>query len=117
MTIGLTDDQYRRLCLRAFENLPSDTQVTLNDIDAILTWCLPEYDDMKQAAEARRGGSCTRIGRRRTRPKAHLPLPGLEAPERPWTPDEAVCDDCRFDHGGVWPCAAHLAVRAAGPRR
>jgi hypothetical protein len=44
---GLTQDQYRRLCLRAFENLRSDTQVTMDDVDAILTWCLPVYDEMK----------------------------------------------------------------------
>lgn len=44
---GLTQDQYRRLCLRAFGNLPSDTPVTMDDVDAILCWVLPEYDDMK----------------------------------------------------------------------
>lgn len=49
--------------------------------------------------------------RRRTRSKAYLPLPDLGAPERPWTAAEGTCDDCRFDHGGVWPCAAHLAAR------
>jgi hypothetical protein len=43
----LTPDQYRRLCLRAFENLPADTPVTMDDVDAILTWCLPEYDEMR----------------------------------------------------------------------
>jgi len=44
---GLTQDQYRRLCLRAFGNLPSGTQATMDDVDAILAWCLPEYDDMR----------------------------------------------------------------------
>jgi hypothetical protein len=34
-------DEWRRLCERAFENLPSDTKVTMADVDAILTWCLP----------------------------------------------------------------------------
>jgi hypothetical protein len=42
---GLTQDQWRRLCLRAFENLPADTQVTMDDVDAILTWCLPLHDE------------------------------------------------------------------------
>lgn len=51
-TGGLSQDQWRRLCLLAFENLPADTPVTMNDVDAILTWCLPEYDDMRAAAEA-----------------------------------------------------------------
>jgi hypothetical protein len=46
---GLTQDQWRRLCLRAFENLATDTPVTMDDVDAILTWCLPEYDRMRQA--------------------------------------------------------------------
>lgn len=42
MTVpGRNDDEWRRLCLKAFENLPADTKVTLNDVDAILTWCLP----------------------------------------------------------------------------
>jgi hypothetical protein len=44
---GLTQDQWRRLCLRAFENLPTDTQVTMEDVDSILTWCLPAYDEMR----------------------------------------------------------------------
>lgn len=38
---GLTQDDWRRLCMRAFDNLPTDTTVTMDDIDAILTWCLP----------------------------------------------------------------------------
>lgn len=46
-SVGLTQDEWRRLCLRAFENLPSDTTVTMEDVDAILTWCLPEYDRLK----------------------------------------------------------------------
>jgi hypothetical protein len=45
---GLTQDQWRRLCLRAFENLPTDTQVTIEDVDSILTWCLPAYDEMRR---------------------------------------------------------------------
>jgi len=45
---SLTQDQWRRLCLRAFENLPADTQVTMGDVDAILTWCLPAYDEMRR---------------------------------------------------------------------
>jgi hypothetical protein len=40
----LTQDEWRQLCLRAFENLQTDTTVTMGDVDAILTWCLPEYD-------------------------------------------------------------------------
>ena len=44
---GLTQDQWRRLCQRAFENLATDTTVTMNDVDAILTWCLPEYNEMR----------------------------------------------------------------------
>ena len=37
--------------MRAFENLPTDTTVTMDDVDAILTWCLPEYDDMQSKAK------------------------------------------------------------------
>lgn len=48
-SLGLTQDEYRRLCLRAFENLPADTAVTMDDVDAVLTWCLPEYDRLKAA--------------------------------------------------------------------
>jgi hypothetical protein len=51
---GLSQDEYRRLCLLAFENLPTDTTVTMDDVDAILTWCLPEYDRLK--AEGAPGG-------------------------------------------------------------
>lgn len=47
----LTQDEYRRLCLRAFENLPTDSTVTMEDVDAILTWCLPEYDRLKGIAK------------------------------------------------------------------
>jgi hypothetical protein len=32
------------LCQRAFENLPTNTKVTFVDVDAILTWVLPEYE-------------------------------------------------------------------------
>ncbi len=46
----MTQDEWRRLCLRAFENLPRDTAVTMDDVDAILTWCLPAYDDALAAA-------------------------------------------------------------------
>jgi hypothetical protein len=49
---GLTQDQWRRLCLRAFENLPTDTQVTMEDVDSILTWCLPAYDDMRAGQQS-----------------------------------------------------------------
>jgi hypothetical protein len=36
--------QWALLCQRAFENLPTDTSVTFDDVDAILTWCLPDYE-------------------------------------------------------------------------
>lgn len=49
---GMTMDQYRRLCLRAFENLETDTPVTMEDVDAILTWCLPEYDRIRGLKES-----------------------------------------------------------------
>lgn len=35
---------WARLCQHAFENLPTNTTVTFEDVDAILTQCLPEYD-------------------------------------------------------------------------
>lgn len=44
--------RWATLCQRAFENLPSDTSITLHDVDAILTWCLPEYERL--TAEARK---------------------------------------------------------------
>jgi len=34
-------EAWRRLCLKAFENLLSDTTVTMDDVDSILTWCMP----------------------------------------------------------------------------
>jgi hypothetical protein len=45
---GLTQDEWRKLCLTAFENLTSDTTITMNDVDAILTWCIPEYEAIKK---------------------------------------------------------------------
>jgi hypothetical protein len=39
----LTQDEYVRLCRKAFGNLPGDTTVTFDDVDAILAWCLPEW--------------------------------------------------------------------------
>lgn len=50
-SVGLPQDEYRRLCMRAFENLPTDTTVTMDDVDAILTWCLPEYDREKSSPD------------------------------------------------------------------
>ncbi|MEV4255030.1 hypothetical protein AB0J52_17900 [Spirillospora sp. NPDC049652] len=49
--VDLTNDEYHRLCVTAFENLPTDTAVTMEDLDAIFTWCLPEYDRLKAARE------------------------------------------------------------------
>lgn len=34
------------LCQKAFENLPRDTSVTFDDVSAILTWVLPEYENL-----------------------------------------------------------------------
>lgn len=42
----LTQDEWRHLCQAAFENLPTNTTITMTDIDAILTWCLPIYHDI-----------------------------------------------------------------------
>ena len=47
--LGVTADEYRKLCLRAFENLPPDTAVTIGDVDSILTWCLPDYVRLRAA--------------------------------------------------------------------
>lgn len=38
------------LCNKAFRNLPSDTLVTFDDVSAILTWVLPEYDHICEMA-------------------------------------------------------------------
>lgn len=47
MTVnGITEDEYRALCLKAFENLREDTTVTMDDVDSILTWCLPEFKEV-----------------------------------------------------------------------
>lgn len=46
--------QWARLCQHAFENLPADTMVTFEDVDAILTWCLPEYDRITAEQRAER---------------------------------------------------------------
>lgn len=35
-------DAWRRLCLTAYENLTSDTTVTMGEVDAILTWTMPD---------------------------------------------------------------------------
>jgi hypothetical protein len=47
--LGITLSKYTKLCLSAFENLPADTGVTIDDIDSVLTWCLPEYNRLKAA--------------------------------------------------------------------
>lgn len=47
----LTPDQWRRLCLTAYENLPADTTITFGEIDAILTWCIPQYERLIQERE------------------------------------------------------------------
>lgn len=44
---GITMRQYQALCLHAFLNLRSDTQVSIDDVDSILTWCVPELDRMR----------------------------------------------------------------------
>jgi hypothetical protein len=44
--IGITDTQFAVLCSKAFENLPTDTSITIDDVDAILTWVLPNYKEM-----------------------------------------------------------------------
>lgn len=33
--------EWEKIISRAFENLPADSLVTRNDVDAILTWCWP----------------------------------------------------------------------------
>jgi hypothetical protein len=43
---GITQRQYAVLMAKAFENLPTDTDITVDDIDAILCWVLPDYRDM-----------------------------------------------------------------------
>lgn len=58
--LGITMDDYQKLCLRAFENLPTDTSVTIGDVDSILTWCLPEYNRMKAAREGQSGTTTQR---------------------------------------------------------
>jgi hypothetical protein len=47
--LGVAADEYRKLCLRAFENLPSGTAVTTGDVDSVLTWCLPAYVRLRAA--------------------------------------------------------------------
>ncbi len=41
--LGITQQQYAMLLALATENLPTNTVVTVDDIDAILTWVLPDY--------------------------------------------------------------------------
>lgn len=53
--LGITMGDYQKLCMRAFENLPADTGVTIDDVDSVLTWCLPEYNRMKQKRQHRPG--------------------------------------------------------------
>jgi hypothetical protein len=44
---GLTATEWNHLCQAAFENLPSSSNIAEWDIDAILTWCIPIYLDMR----------------------------------------------------------------------
>lgn len=44
---GLTQDEWQHLCHAAFENLSTTTTCTVNDVDSILTWCIPLYLDMR----------------------------------------------------------------------
>lgn len=45
-SLGITYRQFAVLLAKATENLPADTPVTTEDIDAILTWVLPDYREM-----------------------------------------------------------------------
>lgn len=45
-SLGITYKQFAVLLAMATENLPTNTTVTVDDIDAILTWVLPEYREM-----------------------------------------------------------------------
>jgi hypothetical protein len=47
--LGITMSDYQKLCLRAFENLPADTSVTIGDVDSVLTWCLPDFIRLRAA--------------------------------------------------------------------
>jgi hypothetical protein len=38
--------EWSRLCSRAMENLPLGTAATFDDVDAILTWALPYYEEI-----------------------------------------------------------------------
>lgn len=58
---NLSAAEWNALCVKAFENLPRDTTVTLDDVDAILAWCLPE-----EMSEGRRDAG----GRAADRPHA-----------------------------------------------
>jgi len=44
---GITQTHWENLCQAAFENLPTNANVTFNDIDSILTWCIPLYLDIR----------------------------------------------------------------------
>lgn len=44
----INSEQWNTLCGHAFENLPQNTAVTFADVDAILTWCIPEYERMQR---------------------------------------------------------------------
>lgn len=44
--LEITYNQYAKLLASAFENLSTNTEVTIDQVDAILTQCLPLYKDM-----------------------------------------------------------------------
>lgn len=46
--------RWRALCMKAFDNLPKNTVVTYGDVDAILTWCLPNLAPLAAAVDAYR---------------------------------------------------------------
>lgn len=48
---GLTQQQWRDLITTAYRNLPDNTPVSSWDIDAVLTWCIPLYNEYKAANE------------------------------------------------------------------
>lgn len=47
--LGVTMGEFIGLCVKAFENLPTDTAVDGDDVSAILTWCLPGFIRLRAA--------------------------------------------------------------------